>query len=118
MLSNISPEQLEIAKNQLDKEYISSEPQPEITESTEKNDLDIEEESALDIKKYGYNYFNTSPTSIAAVGDLPLPNDYKISLRDQFTIILSGTKQSIFDLTVNLDGTILFPDYFCCWGDI
>ena len=57
MLSNISPEQLEIAKNQLDKEYISSEPQPEITESTEKNDLDIEEESALVIKKYGYNYF-------------------------------------------------------------
>lgn len=110
MLSNISPEQLEIAKNQLDKEYISSEPQPEITESTEKNDLDIEEESALVIKKYGYNYFNTSPTSIAAVGDLPLPNDYKISLRDQFTIILSGTKQSIFDLTVNLDGTILFPE--------
>ena len=47
------------------------------------------------------------PTSLTAVGDLPLPNDYKISLRDQFTIILSGSKDAIFDLNVKLDGTIL-----------
>ena len=50
------------------------------------------------------------PTTITAVGDLPLPNDYKISLKDQFTVILSGSKESIFDLEVKLDGTILFPE--------
>ena len=43
-------------------------------------------------------------------GDLPLPNEYKISLNDQFTVILSGSKESIFDLSVKLDGTILFPE--------
>ena len=48
------------------------------------------------------------PTSIDAGGDLPLPNDYKISLKDTITIILSGSKDLIFDLSVNLDGTILF----------
>ena len=50
------------------------------------------------------------PTSLTAVGDLPLPNDYKISLRDQFTVILSGSKDAIFNLNVKLDGTILFPE--------
>jgi len=50
------------------------------------------------------------PTSLLAVGDLPLPNDYKISLRDQFTVILSGSKDRIFNLNVKLDGTILFPE--------
>ena len=39
-----------------------------------------------------------------------MPNDYKISLNDQFTIILSGSKEAIFDLNVNLDGSILFPE--------
>ena len=52
----------------------------------------------------------TAPTNISAVGDLPLPNDYKISLRDQFTVILSGSKDAIFNLNVKLDGTILFPE--------
>lgn len=60
--------------------------------------------------KFGYNFLSTTPSSIDATGDLPLPNDYKISLRDQLSIILSGARNSIFDLTVNLDGTILFPE--------
>ena len=60
--------------------------------------------------KFGYDFFSTIPTSLSAVGDLPLPNDYKISIKDQFTVILSGSKNLIFDLTVKLDGTILFPE--------
>ena len=61
-------------------------------------------------KKYGYDFFSSMPTSLLAVGDLPLPNDYKISLRDQFTVILSGSKDAIFNLNVKLDGTVLFPE--------
>ena len=61
-------------------------------------------------KKYGYDFFSSMPTSLLAVGDLPLPNAYKISLRDQYTVILSGSKDAIFNLNVKLDGTILFPE--------
>ncbi len=61
-------------------------------------------------EKYGYDFFSSIPSSVTAMGDLPLPNDYKISLRDQLTVILSGSRESIFDLTVKLDGTILFPE--------
>ena len=60
--------------------------------------------------KYGYDFINKTPSSLTAIGDLPIPNDYKISLRDNFEIILTGSKERRFNLDVNLDGTILFPE--------
>lgn len=109
LLKNFSPAQIEMAKSQLAKNKLIEKPKPIISESIKKSitssDINISEN-----KKFGYNYFSSIPTSISAVGDLPLPNDYKISLNDQFTIILSGSKEYIFDLNVNLDGSILFPE--------
>ncbi len=71
-----------------------------------------EKQEELDnaIEKFGYDFFNLIPTSTTAVGDLPLPNDYRISLKDQFTIIYTGSKETILDLRVKLDGTILLPE--------
>lgn len=107
LLENLSPEQIELAKSELVKSKFEAEVEPRpVSESTMKIDIS-EDVYGL---KYGYSYFLTTPTSISAVGDLPLPNDYKVSLNDQITIILSGSKEAIFDLSVNLDGTILFPE--------
>ncbi len=104
LLENLSPAQIEMAKAQLSSgnPLTISKPKPKVSESTIK--------VSLDNNKYGYDYFSSIPTSVTAVGDLPLPSDYKISLNDQFTVILSGSKEAIFDLNVNLDGTILFPE--------
>ena len=109
LLENLSPAQIEMAKSQLSKSKSIEKPKPTVKESTKRagSGSDINKSSN---KKYGYNYFSSTPTTISAVGDLPLPNEYKISLNDQFTIILSGSKEAIFDLNVNLDGTILFPE--------
>ena len=112
ILSQLSPEQIEMAKeayeskNSIDK---SVEELPVIDESliTKQSTTDANKISG---KKYGYDFFSSMPTSLLAVGDLPLPNDYKISLKDQFTVILSGSKDAIFKLNVKLDGTILFPE--------
>jgi len=112
ILSQLSPAQIEMAKdayaskNSTDK---SVEELPVIEESlvTKKSTKDANKISG---EKYGYDFFSSMPTSLLAVGDLPLPNDYKISLRDQFTVILSGSKDAIFNLNVKLDGTILFPE--------
>ena len=93
-------------KNSTDK---SVEELPVIDESLEMN-KSMEDANIISGKKYGYDFFSSTPTSLTAVGDLPLPNDYKISLRDQFTVILSGSKDAIFNLNVKLDGTILFPE--------
>ncbi|MDA9997936.1 SLBB domain-containing protein, partial [Gammaproteobacteria bacterium] len=109
LLKNLSPAQIEMAKSQLSKSKSIEKPKPAVKESTKKasSASDINKSSN---KKYGYNYFSSIPTTISAVGDLPLPNEYKISLNDQFTVILSGSKEAIFDLNVNLDGSILFPE--------
>ena len=77
--------------------------------------IDLEEPQENNIndvtlKKFGYDFFSSMPTSLSALGDLPLPNDYKISLRDQLSIILTGSKDATYDLNVKLDGTILFPE--------
>lgn len=112
LFPQLSPQQIEAAKevigdsNPIQPEY---EELPQINESL----VDIiskkgEKEDVL--KKFGYDFFSTMPTSLTAVGDLPLPNDYKISLRDQFRVILSGSRDQIFNLNVNLDGTVLFPE--------
>lgn len=109
VLDKLSPEQIELAKKQLSNSKFIEDEIVKIEESTINkpinNDINKSEGS-----KYGYNYFTSVPTSISAVGDLPLPNDYKLSLNDQLSIILSGSKQQIFDLNVNLDGSILFPE--------
>ena len=97
LLKDLSPDQIEMAKEQLNKSKLKEISKPIVTESTLKNKLpeniDINVSSN---KKYGYSYFDSVPTNISAVGDLPLPNDYKISLNDQFTVILSGSKEAIF----------------------
>ncbi len=112
ILSQLSPEQIEMAKEVYAAENLSDNPVEELSTIEESLETTNSSEDANKIsgKKYGYDFFTSTPTSLTAVGDLPLPNDYKISLRDQFTVILSGSKDAIFNLNVNLDGTILFPE--------
>ncbi len=72
--------------------------------------LEEREYNLKDNERFGYNFVNTSPTSISATTDLPVPNDYKISLNDELRVILTGSKKNIFNLIVQLDGTIFFPE--------
>ena len=112
ILAQLSPEQIEMAKDAYNSKNSSDDETadiPVINESLKEN-TSIEDSNLLKGEKYGYNFFSSTPTSTSAVGDLPLPNEYKISLRDQITVILSGSKEAIFNLNVKLNGTILFPE--------
>ena len=110
LLKNLSPQQIEASKKELGTNIDLEDKKLEVIESTIEIEPDVEQLDDGTIKKYGYDFFTSAPTSVSAVGDLPLPGDYRISLADQFTVILSGSKQAIFDLNVNLDGTVLFPE--------
>ena len=110
-LSQLTPEQISMVRDLYEEENAFN---------AEDVDIPIPEESLVDrqitennnesTNKYGYDFFSSMPTSLTAIGDLPLPNDYKISLRDEFSIILSGSRDATFTLDVKLDGTILFPE--------
>ena len=110
LLSKLSIDEIEAAREILESQNLAV---------AENQDLPDLEESLVDIEvtendfssnKFGYDFFSSMPTSLSAVGDLPLPADYRISLRDQLRIILSGSRDQIFNLNVGLDGTILFPE--------
>ncbi len=59
---------------------------------------------------FGIDFIKTTPTTISATSDLPVPKDYILSINDQIKVILSGTKKAIYNLTIGLDGSILFPE--------
>ena len=80
LISQLSPEQIEAAQEVLetkDLEDPESQDLIKIEESLVKKD---EKNGEQNPKKFGYDFFSAMPTSLSAVGDLPLPNDYKISL--------------------------------------
>lgn len=108
--SQLSMDEIELAREFLASQNITvpeNQDIPDIKESLINVD-NIDDQTTSN--KFGYDFFSTMPTSLSAVGDLPLPADYRISLRDQLRVILSGSKDQIFNLNVNLDGTILFPE--------
>ena len=111
IIENLSPEQIEQAKEVL-KSNNSVISESEILDE-EKESLEKRENDDVSIAagyKFGYNFISSSPTSIVASSDLPFPNDYKISIGDLIGVVLSGSKEQIFDLKVQLNGTIFFPE--------
>ncbi len=112
LLSQLSPDQIQkvqeslLEQNSIDGEDVEMSLQ---VESLIDKELASTEDEIIS-RKFGYDFFSKIPTSLTAIGDLPLPNEYRISLRDQLRVILSGSKDSIFNLNVRLDGTILFPE--------
>lgn len=94
-----------MADMSVDSEGIYSELQNELPE----NQDEIISEDSLN-KIFGIDFIKSSPKSISGTSDLPVPNEYVISLGDEVQFILSGNKESIFTLKVGLDGTVLFPE--------
>ena len=112
MIQNLSPDQIAMAKealNNKDLELPVIEDSPVTNEESLKQNEE-DEVSLIEVTKFGYDFISTSPTSIIATGDLPLPNDYQISLGDVIGVVLSGSKERIFDMRVQLDGTVFFPE--------
>ena len=57
LLKNLSPTQIEIAKNQLTDSKLTEKPQPVVKESTIRASSDDDINKSTN-KKYGYNYFS------------------------------------------------------------
>ena len=111
IIQNLSSDQIIMAKEALNSNNLVTPIKENSSnkEETLKNNQE-DEKSILASSKFGYNFISTSPTSIIATGDLPLPNEYKISLGDVIGVVLSGSKEQIFDMKVQLDGTVFFPE--------
>jgi len=104
ILDKLSQDDIEELLNSPDQTNTVMESNIKVEEST----LELTEDKPINI--FGFNYIKTSPTSVSAISDIPLPSDYRISLNDELIVILTGEKKQILTLQVLLDGTILFPE--------
>ena len=59
---------------------------------------------------FGFDFIKSTPKSISSTSDLPVPNDYVLSLGDKLNFIFTGGKKDSFTLTVGMDGAILLPE--------
>ncbi|MBL6693301.1 MAG: SLBB domain-containing protein [SAR86 cluster bacterium] len=74
---------------------------------------DDEEDKEQEVQKskiFGHDYIRSVPKSISGTSDLPVPNDYLVSLGDEINVVLSGSKDALYFFKVGLDGAIQIPE--------
>ncbi len=103
-LRNILSENADILKS-VDDAQIENRSTGEDT-SVDQQETILETESPI----FGFDYIRSIPKSITATSDLPVTNDYLISVGDELRIMLTGGKESIYILEVLMDGSIFFPE--------
>lgn len=76
-----------------------------------KAELDFSEDSnALKLKRFGYEMFAGEPSTFAPVSDVPVPSEYLVGPGDSIKVQLYGKENKEFDLTINREGVIQFPE--------
>ena len=87
VIQNLSSDQIAMAKEVLSVNDLASTAEEDSSNKEETLKINEEDEkSIITSRKFGYNFITTSPTSIIATGDLPLPNEYKISIGDVIAV--------------------------------
>ena len=61
------------------------------------------------LRKFGYDLFNSSPSSFAPATFIPVSEGYLIGPGDTIDILLFGSMDQYYSLVVNRDGVIDFP---------
>jgi polysaccharide export outer membrane protein len=62
------------------------------------------------LKRFGHDFFKTSPSTFAPVTNIPAPFDYVVGSGDQLAIQLFGAQDRALRLTVDREGKVNFPE--------
>ena len=109
LAGSLTSKEIEMLKQSSTSNFPDKEDKQEQTDTLVENDFKVSTVPLAD-DKFGYN-FKTIPTSTSAASDMPITPYYIISVGDEVSLILSGTRDEIYNLEVNLDGkTILIPE--------
>ena len=63
-----------------------------------------------ELKQFGYELFAGVPTTFAPATDIPMTSDYVVGPGDTIRVQLFGKTSSQFDLVIQRNGMIQFPD--------
>ena len=73
--------------------------------------LDFDEDKAkAELKRFGYDLFRGEPTTFAPVSDVPVPSEYMVGPGDNIKVQLYGKENKEYDLVINREGVIQFPE--------
>lgn len=70
----------------------------------------VDETNSKELKQFGYDLFAGTPSTFAPATEIPVPADYVIGPSDTIMIQLYGKKNASYELQVNREGIIQFPD--------
>ncbi|MFT5707684.1 MAG: polysaccharide export outer membrane protein [Oceanospirillaceae bacterium] len=74
-------------------------------------ELSFEDEAAkAELKRFGYDLFAGEPTTFAPVSDVPVPSEYLVGPGDNIKVQLYGKENKEYDLVINREGVIQFPE--------
>ena len=63
-----------------------------------------------ELTQFGYDLFQSTPTTFAQVNDIPVPATYRIGPGDNLIVQLFGKRNVEYSLTVTRDGNLLIPE--------
>ncbi|MCH1931731.1 SLBB domain-containing protein [Shewanella sp. A25] len=64
----------------------------------------------LTLRRFGYEMFAGEPSTFAPVSDVPVPGEYLVGPGDNIKVQLYGKENKEYDLVINRDGVIQFPE--------
>lgn len=80
-------------------------------EKDKKEKLNFDEDKAkMELKRFGYDLFRGEPTTFAPVSDVPVPSEYLVGPGDNIKVQLYGKDNKEYDLVINREGVIQFPE--------
>lgn len=71
--------------------------------------LPVSRSGVAALKPFGYDLFDTAPSTFSPVTDVPVPADYVIGPGDELSVQLFGSQNRNLRLVVNRDGSVTFP---------
>lgn len=81
------------------------------TEQKEKAELDFSADSSNSkLRRFGYEMFAGEPSTFAPVSDVPVPGEYLVGPGDNIKVQLYGKENKEYDLVINREGVIQFPE--------
>lgn len=63
-----------------------------------------------ELEKFGYDLFAGVPTTYTPVSNIPVPSNYIVGPGDSIKVQLFGKENNSYELTVERDGSIQFPE--------
>ena len=91
--------------------------QPRVTNEVVDHSIDATDELNFsqdkqkgELTRFGYELFQGEPTTFAPMTDVPVPSEYLVGPGDRIKVQLFGKENKEYDLVINREGSIQFPE--------